>query len=158
MFKLHIVLLEPEIAGNVGAVMRTCMATNSTLHLIQPMGFFLDERFIKRSSVNYVKDVNYVVYDDLADFQNQHPDCEIYYTTGRADTIYSQIDFIDWQGDLYIMFGRESTGINQAVLDANPDRCLRVPMAAKVRSLNLANTVALVAYEILRQRSFQGLI
>ena len=154
---INIVLYEPEIPENTGNIMRTCAGTNSRLHLIEPLGFALDEKKIKRSGVNYIDKVNYQRYLDFEDFQNKNQG-EYYYFTRYGTKPYSEIDFSDSTKNIYLIFGKESTGIPKEILHDNLDKCYRIPTSENVRALNLSNCVALVTYEALRQQNFNNLL
>ena len=154
---INIVLYEPEIPENTGNIMRTCAGTNSRLHLIEPLGFALDEKKIKRSGVNYIDKVNYQRYLDFEDFQNKNQG-EYYYFTRYGTKPYSEIDFSDSNKNFYLIFGKESTGIPKEILHDNLDKCYRIPTSENVRALNLSNCVALVTYEALRQQNFNNLL
>ncbi len=154
---INIVLYEPEIPENTGNIMRTCAGTNSRLHLIEPLGFALDEKKIKRSGVNYIDKVNYQRYLDFEDFQNSNQG-EYYYFTRYGTKPYSEIDFSDSTKNIYLIFGKESTGIPKEILLDNLDKCYRIPTSENVRALNLSNCVALVTYEALRQQNFNNLL
>ena len=154
---INIVLYEPEIPENTGNIMRTCAGTNSKLHLIEPLGFVMDEKRIKRSGVNYIDKVNYTRYIDYDDFKNQNTG-EYYYFTRYGTKAYSEIDFSDKKKDYYLIFGKESTGIPKEILHNNIDRCYRIPTSDNIRALNLSNCVALVTYEALRQQDFPNLL
>lgn len=153
---LNIVLFEPEIPENTGNIMRTCAATNAKLHLIRPLGFRLDESSIKRSGVNYIDKVNYTLYDDYEDFCNKNPG-EYYYMTRYGKKAHSEFDYSDKSKNIYLIFGKESTGIPKEILRDNLDRCIRIPSTDNVRSLNLSNCVAIVLYEVLRQQDYLDL-
>ncbi len=154
----HIVLFEPEIPQNTGNIMRTCVATNSKLHLIKPLGFFLDDRYIKRSAVNYIDKLDYEVYEDFADFKTKNKGIYYYFTRyGRKP--HTSMNYQNSEGqELYFIFGKESTGIPLEILKQDLDHCLRIPMSANVRALNVANSVAVVIYEVLRQQNFNDLL
>ncbi len=151
---LNIVLFEPEIPQNTGNIGRTCVATNTRLHLIGPLGFRIDEKALKRAGMDYWKDLDVIVYDDYYDFCEKNPDVKIYYGTTKAKHRYTDVTFED---DCYIMFGKESAGIPEEILVKNPDTCIRIPMLDHIRSLNLSNSVAIVLYEALRQHDFAGM-
>jgi len=153
---IHIVLYEPEIPQNTGNIMRTCVATGATLHLIQPLGFKLDEARIRRSGMDYIDDLTYFVYENFAEFCTQYPADYFYVTRYGKKTPY-QIDYAQVQGDIFLIFGKESTGIPKSILRDHLDHCLRLPMVSSARSLNLSNSVAIVIYEVLRQLGFPGL-
>lgn len=153
---INIVLFEPEIAGNTGNIIRTCVATNSKLHLIKPLGFSLDEASIKRSGVNYVEECDYEVYENINDFFSKN-EGEFYFLTRYGHKPHSSFDYSNSNKNLYFMFGKESTGIPLEVLKNHLDNCMRMPMSNKVRSLNLSNTVAIMVYEVLRQQDYNDL-
>ena len=153
---LNIVLFEPEIPENTGNIMRTCAATNAKLHLIRPLGFRLDESSIKRSGVNYIDKVEYTLYDDYEDFCNKNPG-EYYYMTRYGKKAHSEFDYTDKSKNIYLIFGKESTGIPKEILRNNLDRCIRIPSTDNVRSLNLCNCVAIVLFEVLRQQDYLDL-
>ncbi|WP_342252454.1 tRNA (cytidine(34)-2'-O)-methyltransferase [Spiroplasma endosymbiont of Amphibalanus improvisus] len=158
--KLNIVLFEPEIHTNVGAIMRTASALNAKLHLIEPFGFFFDERFEKslnRSSANNVKNVNYTLYDDWNDFIQKHPNKNFYFSTRYAQKIYTDFNFQENKEEFFLIFGKESTGIPIPILKQHLENCMRIPMQDNVRSLNLSNSVSIISYEILRQLNFENL-
>lgn len=154
---LHIVLYEPEIPTNTGNIMRTCVATNAKLHLIQPLGFLLDERSLRRSGVNYIDALNYELYDDYEDFKAKNKNGEFYYFTRYGNKPHTSFDYSDATKDIYLIFGKESTGIPKEILKQELDHCMRIPMSEKVRALNLSNCVAIVAYEVLRQQDYPTL-
>lgn len=154
---LNIVLFEPEIPENTGNVMRTCVATNTKLHLIKPLGFSLDEKKIKRSGVNYIQDCVYEVYDNIDDFYSKNKG-EYYYLTRYGHKPHTDANYSDVNENIYLFFGKESTGIPKELLKANLNRCFRIPTTDKVRSLNLSNCVALVLYEVLRQQNYPNLL
>ncbi len=154
----HIVLFEPEIPQNTGNIMRTCVATGTRLHLIGPLGFTLDERHLIRSGVNYIDQLDYVVYDDFEDFKSKNPGTYYYFTRyGRKP--HTSFDYRNLEDEnLYFIFGKESTGIPKSILKEDLDHCMRIPMTDKVRALNLSNSCAIVIYEVLRQQEYRGLL
>lgn len=154
---INIVLYEPEIPENTGNIMRTCAATNAKLHLIEPFGFIFDEKRIKRSGANYIDKVNYERYVDYEDFLSKN-DGEFYFLTRYGTSSYSDIDFSDSNKNIYLIFGKESTGIPKEILHNNVNKCFRIPTSDNVRALNLSNCVALVTYEVLRQQGFPNLL
>ena len=154
---INIVLFEPEIPQNTGNIMRTCVATGSTLHLIKPLGFRLDEASIKRSGVNYIDKLTYYVYENFDDFKEKNPG-EYFFYTRYGHKPHSSFDYSDKSKDIYLIFGKESTGIPKEILRPYIDRCSRIPMTANVRALNVSNAVAVVVYEALRQRDYDGLL
>lgn len=153
---INIVLYEPEIPGNTGNIMRTCVATNARLHLIEPLGFKLDSANIKRSGVNYIDKLDYVVYSDWNDFVSKNKG-EFYFLTRYGKKVHTSFDFSDKNKNIYLIFGKESTGIPKEILRNYLDRCLRIPASDNVRSLNLSNTVAIMIYEVLRQQDYPNL-
>lgn len=156
MGTINLVLYQPEIPQNTGNIMRTCLATNTKLHLIEPLGFQLDEKSVKRSGANYVKDVNYVLYKDFNEFLEKNKG-EIYYLTRYGLNTPYTLDVKDKDKDYYFVLGKESTGIPKELLQENLDRCIRLPMTDKVRALNVSNVAAIIVYEALRQQDFHDL-
>lgn len=154
---LNVVLYEPEIPGNTGNIMRTCVATDTKLHLIKPLGFSLDEKYIKRSGVNYIDKCNYTVYENLDEFFVKNKGT-YYFLTRYGHKPHSTFDYSDTSENIYFIFGKESTGIPKEILKAYIDKCLRIPMTDKVRALNLSNSVAIVVYEALRQQEYSNLL
>lgn len=155
---INVVLFEPEIPGNTGNIMRTCVATGSRLHLIKPLGFSLDEKYVRRSGVNYIDNCDYTVYENFDDFMHKNPDGEYYFLTRYGHKPHTSFDYSDSSKNLYFIFGKESTGIPPTLLAPYIDRCMRMPMTDKVRALNLSNTVAIMVYEALRQQNFKDLL
>lgn len=154
---LNVVLYEPEIPQNTGNIMRTCAATNTYLHLIKPLGFSLDEKVVKRSGANYINDCNYTLYENFDDFLSKN-NGDFYFLTRYGRKAHSSFDYSDKSKNIYLVFGKESTGIPKEILKDHLDRCLRVPMTNKVRALNLSNTVAIMVYEVLRQQNYPNLL
>lgn len=154
---INIVLFEPEIPGNTGNIMRTCVATNSKLHLIKPLGFSLDEKYIRRSGVNYIDKCDYTVYENIEDFYSKNKGT-FYYLTRYGHKPHTDFDYSDPNENLYFVFGKESTGIPPELLKPHLDHCMRMPMTANVRALNLSNTVAIMTYEALRQQNYNDLL
>ena len=152
----HIVLYQPEIPQNTGNIMRTCLATNTKLHLIEPLGFQLDEKSVKRSGANYVKDVNYVLYKDFNEFLEKNKG-EIYYLTRYGLNTPYTLDVKDKDKDYYFVLGKESTGIPKEILRENLENCIRIPTNDKIRSLNVSNVAAVAVFEALRQQNYEGL-
>lgn len=148
---LNIVLHEPEIPANTGNIGRTCVATNTRLHLIEPLGFRLNEKNLKRAGMDYWEHLDVRIYIDYNDFLEKNPGAKIYMATTKAPKVYTEVNY---EPDCYIMFGKESAGIPEEILKANPDTCVRIPMIGETRSLNLSNSVAIVLYEALRQNHF----
>lgn len=155
----HIVLYEPEIPQNTGNIMRTCVATNTKLHLIKPLGFSLDEAHLKRSAVNYIDKLDYVVYESWQDFLAHNQDGTFYYFTRYGRKPHTSFDYSNKENkNLYFIFGKESTGIPKEILKEDLNHCLRIPMTSNVRALNVSNSVAIVIYEALRQQDFNDLL
>lgn len=151
---LNIVLLEPEMPQNTGNIGRTCVATNTRLHLIEPLGFRLNEKAIRRSGLDYWNKLDIRVYADMDTFLEENPKAKqrMYLATTKARKSYTEVEYKD--GD-YILFGKESAGIPEEILVKSPDECIRIPMWGEIRSLNLSNAVAIVLYEALRQGGFE---
>ncbi|MCI5899730.1 MAG: tRNA (cytidine(34)-2'-O)-methyltransferase [Firmicutes bacterium] len=152
MAKLNIVLYEPEIPANTGNIGRTCVATGTRLHLIEPLGFRLTEKALKRAGMDYWKDLDVTTYIDYADFLERNPGAKIYMATTKAKKMYTEAAY---EPDCYIMFGKESAGIPEEILVENQENAIRIPMLNDIRSLNLGNSVAIVLYEALRQHHFE---
>ncbi len=148
---LNIVLLEPEIPANTGNIGRTCVATNTRLHLIEPLGFKLNEKALKRAGMDYWSQLDVRTYVDYQDFLDKNPGAVLYMATTKAEKCYTDVSY---EEDCYIMFGKESAGIPEEILVENKERCVRIPMVGDIRSLNLGNSVAIVLYEALRQNHF----
>ena len=151
MTALNIVLFEPEIPANTGNIGRTCVATGTKLHLIEPLGFRLDEKKIRRAGMDYWKDLDVTTYINFQEFLDKNPGAKIYMATTKGKNVYTEVSY---EPDCYIMFGKESAGIPEEILAHNRDRCVRIPMIGETRSLNLSNSVAVVLYEALRQNHF----
>ncbi|MDO4666601.1 MAG: tRNA (cytidine(34)-2'-O)-methyltransferase [Streptococcus sp.] len=155
-FKNHIVLFEPQIPQNTGNIARTCAATNSSLHIIKPMGFPIDDRKMKRAGLDYWDKLDIHYYDNLEDFMNQ-VDGRLYLISKFAETVYSEENFTQ-TGNHYFMFGREDKGLPEDFMRQHHEKNLRIPMNDQhVRSLNVSNTVCMIVYEALRQQDFEGL-
>ena len=151
---MNIVLLEPEIPANTGNIGRTCVATGTTLHLIEPLGFHLDEKSIKRAGMDYWPKLDVRRYVDYEEFLEINRPKRIFLATTKAHKTYTEVSY---EADDYIMFGKESAGIPEEILVDNEETCVRIPMLGETRSLNLSNSVAIVLYEALRQQDFKGL-
>lgn len=151
MARLNIVLHEPEIPANTGNIGRTCVATGTRLHLIEPLGFHLNERAIKRAGMDYWKDLDVTRYASYEEFLERNPGARIYYATTKAARVYTEVSY---EEDCYLMFGKESAGIPEEILVKHPDTAVRIPMIGEIRSLNLSNSVAIMLYEALRQHGF----
>ena len=148
---LNIVLYEPEIPANTGNIGRTCVATGSRLHLIEPLGFRLGEKELRRAGMDYWKDLDVTTYLDYEDFLQKNPGAKIYMASTKAPNIYTDVQY---EPDCYIMFGKECAGIPEEILHENREMAVRIPMNPSIRSLNLSNSVAIVLYEALRQQNF----
>ncbi len=151
----NIVLLEPEKPTNTGNIGRTCYLTECRLHLIRPFKFKMDDKTLRRTGLDYWKDVDLVIYDDYEDFLEKNPNINIYYATTKAQRFYTEVEF---KVNDFIMFGKESAGIPESILNANREKCIKIPMTKKMkRSLNLSNSVSIILYEALRQENFLNL-
>ena len=148
---MNIVLFEPEMPLNTGNIGRTCVATNTRLHLIEPLGFKLNEKAIRRAGLDYWDKLDVTVYCDYQDFLDKNPGAKIYMATTKAKHVYTDVRY---EPDCYIMFGKESAGIPEEILLENQATAIRIPMIGDIRSLNLSNSVAIVLYEALRQHQF----
>ena len=151
---LNIVLFEPEIPQNTGNIGRTCVATNTRLHLIEPLGFRLDEKSLRRAGMDYWKDLDVTTYANFDEFMEKNPEAKIYMATTKAPNVYSEVSD---EPECYIMFGKESAGIPEEILVHHKENSIRIPMVGDIRSLNLSNSVAIVLYEALRQNNFTGM-
>ena len=155
---IHIVLYRPEKPQNTGNIMRTCVAIHATLHIIGPITFSVDNKDLQRVGMDYIDDLKMEFHPTYDDFIKAYPNADTYYVTRYARTVYSSYDFSKKQiADIFLMFGRESTGIPHDILKAHQDKLMRIPMVPEARSLNLSNCVALVTYEVLRQQGFPNL-
>jgi len=148
---INIVLLEPEIPGNTGNIGRTCMVTGTRLHLIEPLGFKINEKALKKAGMDYWSELDVTIYIDYEDFLKRNPGAKIYMAETKGEKSYAQVYY---EPGCFIMFGKESAGIPDEILKENRERCVRIPMVESSRSLNLCNSVAVVLYEALRQNSF----
>lgn len=154
----NIVLYQPEIPQNTGNIMRTCVATNTKLHLIKPLGFSLDEKYLKRSSANYMDKLNYEVYENFEDFKSKNEGI-YYYFTRYGKKPHTSFNYENKTNEeLYFIFGKESDGIPKEILKDDLARCMRIPMTKDVRALNLSNCAAIVIYEALRQQNYNDLL
>lgn len=148
---LNIVLHEPEIPANTGNIGRTCVAAGARLHLIEPLGFKINEKALKRAGLDYWDQLDVTVYDNYEDFLEKNPGAKIYMATTKAKQVYTEVSY---EPDCYLMFGKESAGIPEEILVKHPDTAVRIPMIGDIRSLNLGNSVAIMLYEALRQNGF----
>lgn len=151
---MHIVLHQPEIPANTGNIGRTCVATGTSLHLIEPLGFRLNEKEIKRAGMDYWAQLDVNRYMNFEEFKKMHPQAKIWMATTKAHKTYTEADF---GPDDFIMFGKESAGIPEEILVDYEETCIRIPMKEEIRSLNLSNSVAIVLYEALRQQNFESM-
>ena len=155
MNRLNIVLLSPEIPQNTGNISRTCAVTGAALHIIKPIGFEISDRTLKRAGLDYWDKLTVVYYESYEDFLNKNPDAQIFYFSARGKKLYTEIKYPE---NVYLMFGKESVGLPEQIVEENFDRCIRIPMLPGVRCLNLSNAVAVAAYEALRQFGFCGFV
>lgn len=151
---MNIVLHEPEIPGNTGNIGRTCVATNTALHLIKPLGFEITDKTVKRAGMDYWQHLELYVYEDFNDFISKNPNARIYMATTKARKAYTEVEYKE---DDFIMFGRESAGIPEEILVKYEETSIRIPMVGETRSLNLSSSDAIVLYEALRQLDFEGM-
>lgn len=151
---MNIVLYEPEMPANTGNIGRTCVAAGARLHLIEPLGFSLSEKALKRAGMDYWKSLDVTTYVDYQDFLDRNPGAKIYMATTKARKVYTEAAY---EPDCYIMFGKESAGIPEEILVENKENCVRIPMIGDIRSLNLGNSAAIILYEALRQNGFKGM-
>ncbi|HAN20900.1 MAG: tRNA (uridine(34)/cytosine(34)/5-carboxymethylaminomethyluridine(34)-2'-O)-methyltransferase TrmL [Clostridiales bacterium GWF2_36_10] len=154
MSDINIVLLEPEIPQNTGNISRTCAATGSSLHLIEPLGFTITDRQLKRAGLDYWSHLDIHYYKDLNDFYSKNTDGFFYYFTTKAAINYTDVKY---EGKVFLFFGKETKGLPEELLLKNKESCVRIPMLGELRSLNLSNSAAIAVYEVLRQRDFEGL-
>lgn len=154
---INIVLYQPEIPQNTGNIMRTCVATNSKLHLIKPLGFSLDDKHMKRSGLDYLQYLEYTIYENYEDFKIKNIGT-YYYLTRYGKKPHTSFDYSDSDENIYLIFGKESTGVPKEILKDDLEHCMRIPMTNKTRSLNLSNCVAIMVYEVLRQQNYNNLL
>lgn len=150
---VHIVLIEPEIPQNTGNIARTCAATGAGLHLVKPLGFSIDDRHLKRAGLDYWDKVLVSVSESFGELRQKYPGHAFYYASTKAARTYTEIEYPE---DCFLVFGKETSGLPESLLDANREYCIRIPMRPDIRSLNLSNSVAVVLYEVLRQHGFKG--
>ncbi|MFC7784972.1 MULTISPECIES: tRNA (uridine(34)/cytosine(34)/5-carboxymethylaminomethyluridine(34)-2'-O)-methyltransferase TrmL [unclassified Rossellomorea] len=155
---VHVVLYQPEIPANTGNIARTCAATDTTLHLIRPLGFSTDDKMLKRAGLDYWQFVNIVYYDSIEEFFEKNDGGEFFYLTKYGKIPHTDFDYSVEEKDYFFIFGRETSGLPDDIIQNNLDRALRIPMNENVRSLNLSNTAAILIYEALRQRKYPGLL
>lgn len=149
---MNVVLFAPEMPANTGNIGRTCVATDTRLHLIEPMGFRINEKEVKRAGLDYWDKLDVTIYSDFEDFLERNPGAKLYMASTKARMVYTEPEY---EPDCYLMFGRESAGIPEEILLDYQETCVRIPMWGDIRSLNLANSVSIVLYEALRQHGFE---
>ncbi len=154
MNELNVVLYQPKIPQNTGNIARTCAAVGARLHLIRPLGFSVRDRHLKRAGLDYWHMVEIAYYDTMADFLAKHHGKNLNFITKKASKTYDKIDF---SGEVFLIFGKETSGLPEDLLENNRERCYRIPMKSDARSLNLSNAVAIIVYEACRQKGFGGL-
>lgn len=154
MKKIHIVLYSPEIPQNTGNISRTAVVTGCSLHIIRPIGFEISDRTLKRAGLDYWSDLDVTYYDDYEDFVRRHPDDKVYYFSAKGKKAHTEVCYPD---EVYLMFGRETKGLPEWLIEEHPESTLRIPMIAHQRCLNLSNAVAVAVYEVLRQDDFSSL-
>ncbi len=155
--KLHIVLVEPEIPSNTGNISRTCSVIGATLHLVHPLGFDISEKQVKRAGLDYWDELDLYEHQSFAEVKEMYPDGNFYYCTTKGKNTYSEVNYKEQEGDIFLVFGKETKGLPEPLLRENYDHCIRIPMRENMRSLNLSNSVAIIAYEVLRQFDFSSL-
>ena len=151
---VNIVLVEPEIPQNAGNIVRTCAATGSTLYMVRPLGFELDDKKYKRAGLDYFPMSNIILVDSIYEILDAHPDSTFYFCSTKSQKTHTEVDYPD---GCFLVFGKESYGLREDLLKAHYDHCIRVPMKPGNRSLNLSNTVAIITYEALRQQGYPGM-
>jgi tRNA (cytidine/uridine-2'-O-)-methyltransferase len=154
---IHVVLYQPEIPANTGNIARTCAATDTTLHLIRPLGFSTDDKMLKRAGLDYWEFVRIIYHDSLENFFDSNPQGQFFYLTKYGEKPHTAFNFSNQPEDYFFVFGRETNGLPDELIGANKDKCLRIPMNQNMRSLNLSNTAAILIYEALRQQGYPGL-
>ncbi len=151
---IHIVLVEPEIPSNTGNIVRTCVATHSVLHLVRPLGFSTDDKMLKRAGLDYWYDAEIYYHDSINEVLELFKDKQFVFFSTKSKKTYADVDYED---DVFLVFGKETKGLDETLLEQNYDKAVRIPMFENNRSLNLSNSVAIAVYEVLRQRDFEGL-
>ena len=154
MADLNLVLVEPEIPQNTGNVARTCAVTGAALHIVKPMGFTIDDKKLKRAGLDYWHELDITYYENLEEFLRINANEQMYFYSTKAPRAYTEVTYPE---RVFLVFGKETQGLPEALLEQNPERCVRIPMRDKLRSLNLSNSAAIAVYEALRQRGFEGL-
>lgn len=151
---INIVLVEPEIPQNTGNIVRTCAATGARLHMIKPLGFSVEDKYLKRAGLDYWNDVDITYYDSFQQLKEKYEGSSFYYATTKAERTYAEAEYRD---DCFFVFGKETKGLPEDILVQNKKWCIRIPMIGEIRSLNLSNSVAIIVYEALRQNNFKGM-
>ena len=154
MKKINIVLCEPEIPQNTGNISRTAAVTGAALHIIKPMGFEVTDKHLKRAGLDYWDKLDIIYYENYAEFMEKNPDAQLYYFSAKGEICYADVEYPE---RVFLVFGKESVGLDEEIIRANFDRCLRIPMLPTLRCHNLSNSVAIAVYEVLRQRGFSDL-
>ncbi len=155
MKNINIVLYCPEIPQNTGNISRTCAVTGASLHIIKPIGFEISDRTLKRAGLDYWDKLSVTYYEGYEDFLEKNPNAELYFLTSKGEKFYTAVDYPE---GVYLVFGRETSGLPMEITEPNKDRCLRIPMRGGLRCLNLSNAVAIVLYEALRTHGFEGFV
>ena len=151
---INVVLVEPEIPQNTGNIVRTCAAVGAKLHLVKPLGFSVEDRYLKRAGLDYWDEVDITYYDNFKQLRDKYPDSLFYYSTTKALKTYADIKYPE---DCFLVFGKETKGLPEELLLENKEYCIRISMKGDIRSLNLSNSVAIIVYEVLRQNNFDGM-
>ncbi|MCR4436916.1 MAG: tRNA (uridine(34)/cytosine(34)/5-carboxymethylaminomethyluridine(34)-2'-O)-methyltransferase TrmL [Clostridiales bacterium] len=152
---VNVVLVEPEIPQNTGNIVRTCAAVGAKLHLVKPLGFSVENRYLKRAGLDYWDKADIKYYENFTEFRELHRGKALYYATTKAVNTYADIRYPE---EVFLVFGKETAGLPEELLKENKERCIRIPMRETIRSLNLANSVAVILYEVMRQHGFDGLM
>ena len=155
---IHVVLYQPQIPANTGNIARTCAGTDTSLHLIRPLGFSTDDKMLKRAGLDYWEHVDIHYHDSLEDLFDKYKDGKFYFITKFGEKTYSNFDYTNLDEEIFFVFGRETTGLPKELIEKNMETCLRIPMTDHIRSLNLSNTAAILIYEALRQQDFRELL
>ncbi|MFB7142132.1 tRNA (uridine(34)/cytosine(34)/5-carboxymethylaminomethyluridine(34)-2'-O)-methyltransferase TrmL [Bacillus sp. AFS017336] len=155
---IHVVLYQPQIPANTGNIARTCAGTDTSLHLIRPLGFSTDDKMLKRAGLDYWEHVDIHYHDSLDDLFDKYKDGKFYFITKFGEKTYSNFDYTNLDEEIFFVFGRETTGLPKELIEKNMETCLRIPMTDHIRSLNLSNTAAILIYEALRQQDFRELL
>ncbi|PEJ57066.1 tRNA (uridine(34)/cytosine(34)/5-carboxymethylaminomethyluridine(34)-2'-O)-methyltransferase TrmL [Bacillus sp. AFS002410] len=155
---IHVVLYQPQIPANTGNIARTCAGTDTSLHLIRPLGFSTDDKMLKRAGLDYWEHVDIHYHDSLDDLFDKYKEGKFYFITKFGEKTYSNFDYTNLDEEIFFVFGRETTGLPKELIEKNMETCLRIPMTDHIRSLNLSNTAAILIYEALRQQDFRELL